>query len=84
MSKLAIGQEIKGKVVRIASFGVFIEYQGDILIPSSEPWARFSEPSELVSIGDDISGKVFKIDQENMQVAVVKAINSEPWTVIMN
>ena len=85
MSKLAIGQEITGKVVRTTKFVVFIEYQGiDILIPSSElSWARLKEPSDLVNVGDDISGKVFKIDQDNLQVAISrKQIVPDPWTVI--
>lgn len=85
MSKLAIGQEITGKVVRTTKFGVFIEYEGiDILIPSSElSWARFSEPSDLVTVGDDISGKVFKIDQDNHQIAISrKQIVPDPWTII--
>lgn len=85
MSKLAIGQEITGKVVRTTKFGVFIEYEAiDILIPSSElSWARFKEPSDLVTVGDEISGKVFKIDQENSQVAISrKQIVADPWTVI--
>ena len=82
MSKLAIGQEITGTIVRTTKFGVFIDYQGiDILIPSSElSWARFNEPSDLVSVGDQISGKVFKIDQDNLQVAISrKKLMPDPW-----
>ncbi|MFM7458492.1 MAG: S1 RNA-binding domain-containing protein [bacterium] len=85
ISKLFIGQEITGKVVRTTKFGAFIEYDGiDILIPSSElSWARFNEPSDLISAGDEISGKVFKIDSDNQQIAISrKQIVPEPWTII--
>ncbi len=85
ISKVSLGQEITGKVVRTTKFGAFIEYEGiDILIPSSElSWARFNEPSDLVSAGDEISGKVFKIDPENQQIAISrKQIVAEPWTII--
>jgi len=85
ISKLVIGQEITGKVARTTKFGAFINYDGiDILIPSSElSWARFSEPSDLVQPGDEISGKVFKIDSDNQQIAISrKQIVPDPWTVL--
>lgn len=85
LSSLAIGQNITGTVVRIADFGVFVDLGGlDALVPSSElSWRRFKKPSDILSVGDQIEAKVFKIENDKQRVALsVKQANPDPWTVL--
>lgn len=85
LGSLAIGQDIEGEVVRIADFGVFVDIGGlDALIPSSElSWRRFKKPSDIVSVGDNVKAKVFKIETDKQRIALsIKQANPDPWTVL--
>ncbi len=85
MRTLSIGQEIHGKIVRIADFGVFVDVGGvDALVPASElSWRRFKKPSDLVKVGDELTAKVFRVDTENKKIGLsVKQAQADPWTVL--
>ncbi len=85
LSSIAIGQILDCTVVRTADFGVFVDIGGiDALIPSSElSWNRFKKPSDIVKVGEKLSAKVFKIENEAKRVALsVKQANPDPWTVL--
>ncbi len=85
MRSLSIGQIINAKVVRCTDFGVFINISGvDALIPASElSWRRFKKPSDIVSVGDSLSARVFRVDLENKKIGLsVKQASPDPWTVL--
>jgi len=64
---------VKGKVTRIADFGVFIE-----LAPGVEGMAHISELSDqrvracgdVVSVGQEIEARVLDVDKENRRIAL--------------
>lgn len=85
LSRLSLGQEIEGPIVRITDFGVFVDIGGlDALVPASElSWRRFKKPSEVAKVGDHIKAKVFRIDVDAKKVGLsVKQLEPDPWTVV--
>ena len=82
---LDIGSIIKGKVVNITNYGIFIEIQPGIegLIHISEiSWSLNSiNPKEFKKIGDEIEAKILSIEREDKKMSLgIKQLSEEPWT----
>lgn len=85
IQKLKEGDIVEAPVLRIADFGVFVDVGGlDGLIPASElSWGRFNHPREIVRTGQVIQGRIFRIERENLRVALsVKQLLGDPWELI--
>ena len=85
LSTLAAGQEVTGEVVRIADFGAFIDLGGlDGLLPISEiSWERVSHPSDVLKVGQVITTKVLKVDQDKGHISLsLKQMQPDPWKEI--
>ena len=82
--ELEVGQVISGTVVRVAEFGAFVDIGGiDGLLPVSEiSWQRINHPKEKLSVGDQISVKVLKIDESGKISLSLKRLEQDPWTEI--
>ncbi len=85
--KYAVGTIIKGKVVSMTNYGVFIELEPGVegLIHVSEmSWTRHvKNPSELFSMGDDVEAQVLSIDTEERKISMgVKQLEPDPWDKI--
>lgn len=75
---------VKGKVVNIMPYGVFIELEKGIegLIHISEfSWSKkFSHPSEKFTEGDEVDALVLKIDKDNQKLSLgIKQLEKDPW-----
>jgi small subunit ribosomal protein S1 len=82
LHELEKDQIIKGKVVNIVPFGVFVDIGGiDGLVHISElDWQRVERPSDVVKIGEEIEVKVLDFDLEREQVSLSrKALLPSPW-----
>ena len=68
LNTMQSGQVITGEIVRIADFGAFVDLGGlDGLLPISEiSWERVSHPSDVLKVGDAVTTKVLKVDQEKV------------------
>ena len=82
--KYAIDSKIKGKVVNIVPYGIFIELEKGIegLVHSSEiSWQkRMINPQELFAIGDMVEVKVLSIDKDAKRISLsIKQLDSDPW-----
>ena len=68
-SQVEVGQIVKGKVVRIASFGAFVDIGGvDCLLPLSQiSWKWVEHPTDLLTIGETIDVAIFDIDKEALE-----------------
>jgi small subunit ribosomal protein S1 len=82
--KYTEGSVIKGKVVNIMPYGVFVELEEGIegLIHISEfSWSKkFSHPSEKFSVGDEVEAAVLKVDRENQKLSLgIKQLEGNPW-----
>jgi ribosomal protein S1 len=85
LATLEGGQVVSGEVVRIADFGAFIDLGGiDGLLPISEiSWERVSHPSDILKVGQNVTTKVLKVDQEKGHISLsLKQMLPDPWKEI--
>ncbi len=84
ISSLKVGATVTGKVVRLTKFGAFVDIgaEKDGLVHVSElAHTRVADPSDVVSVGDQIQVRVLSVDQEKGQVSLsLKATTPEPVT----
>jgi 4-hydroxy-3-methylbut-2-enyl diphosphate reductase len=80
--KYHVGSTIKGKVVRIAPFGAFVEVEPgiDALVHISQlSWDRVEKPEDVLSIGQEVEAKVLDIDSKNKRMSLsIKEVTSKP------
>ncbi len=85
LNTLEAGQIVSGEVVRIADFGAFIDLGGlDGLLPISEiSWERVSHPSDVLKVGQIVTTKVLKVDQDKGHISLsLKQMQPDPWQEI--
>jgi small subunit ribosomal protein S1 len=83
--KLLPGAVLTGTVASLADFGAFIDLGGvQGLVPLSElSHSRVSRPADLLRVGDAVSVKVLRIDQEKGRISLsLKALEGDPWTAV--
>ena len=86
-AKYPVGTRVKGKVVSITDYGAFVELEKGVegLVHVSEmSWTRHvRHPSKVVSIGDEISALVLKVDQGNEKISLgLKQVEPDPWLTL--
>ena len=85
MTQIEIGAQLKGVVKNITDFGAFVDLGGvDGLIHITDfSWGRINHPSEIVSIGDEISVQVIDFNQETSRISLgLKQLVDNPWETI--
>jgi small subunit ribosomal protein S1 len=83
-TKFPVGTKIKGKVVNIVPYGVFVELVKGIegLIHVSEiSWQKRNiNTQELFAIGDMVEVQVLNIDKDNRRISLsIKQLEANPW-----
>lgn len=83
LKTLRRGQVLTGTVTSIASFGVtFVDIGGFtamINIPELS-WRPFNHPSEIVSVGQEITAVVLDVDMTRERVPLsLRAVQEDPW-----
>ncbi len=83
-NKYAQGAKVKGKVVNIVPYGVFVELEKGIegLIHVSEvSWSkRVNNLNEMFAVGDIVETQVISIDKESRRISLsLKALEQNPW-----
>lgn len=78
------GSVVKGKVVNIMPYGVFVEidYGVEGLIHISEfSWSKkYNHPSEKFHVGDNVEAIVLKVDKNNRKLSLgLKQLEGNPW-----
>lgn len=77
------GDIVKGVVKSITDFGAFVDLGGvDGLLHVSElSWGRIKHPSEVLSVGQEISAKVLRLDPEKGRISLgYKQTLPDPWS----
>lgn len=80
--KYAIGETVKGKVVRIVSFGAFVEIEKGIdgLVHVSQISHEWLEnPTSVLKVGDEVEAKILDMDVEKEKMTLsIKALTPAP------
>ena len=80
-----VGSKVEGKIVNVADYGAFLEIMPGVegLIHVSEmSWSQhLRNPSDFISVGDEIEAVVLTIDREERKMSVgIKQLTEDPWT----
>src|SRR5215210_8774988 len=77
------GAVLAGRVVSVPAFGAFVDLGGGIqglLHVSEMGWSRVTNPSEIVSLGDQITVKVLRVDEATQKISLgLKQLLADPW-----
>ncbi|MFA6133867.1 MAG: 30S ribosomal protein S1 [Phycisphaerae bacterium] len=85
--KYPVGARIRGKVVNIMAYGVFVKLEEGLegLVHISEmSWTRrINHPSEMVNAGDEVEVVVLEIDKDKQEISLgMKQAEINPWTLV--
>ncbi len=82
LASIEEGKVMNGVVKNITEYGVFVDLGGvdGLLHITDISWGRVKHPSELFSIGDEITVKVLSLDLEKERVSLgMKQLTEDPW-----
>ena len=82
LANLHEGKVVDGSVKNITEYGVFVDLGGvdGLLHITDISWGRVKHPSELFSVGDQITVKVLNFDLESERVSLgMKQLTDDPW-----
>ncbi|EKD42518.1 MAG: hypothetical protein ACD_73C00126G0001 [uncultured bacterium] len=82
--KFTPGERIKGKIVNVTDYGVFVEIADGIegLVHVSElTWSKkVKHPSKLVKVGDVVDAVILDVDAQNRRISMgIKQLEANPW-----
>ncbi len=82
LETLQEGAIVKGIVKNITEYGAFVDLGGidGLLHITDLAWRRVRHPSEVLNVGDEVTAKVLKFDQEKNRVSLgLKQLGEDPW-----
>ena len=82
LETLQEGAVVKGIVKNITDYGAFVDLGGidGLLHITDMAWRRVRHPSEVVTVGQELSAKVLKFDAEKNRVSLgIKQLGDDPW-----
>ncbi len=85
LKNLDEGQIVKGIVKNLTDYGAFVDLGGldGLLHITDISWSRVTNPSEVLSLGEEIEVKILSFDKEKLRVSLgLKQIQNDPWESI--
>ncbi|MDE2274903.1 MAG: 30S ribosomal protein S1, partial [Burkholderiales bacterium] len=82
IANLSEGQVVDGVVKNITEYGAFVDLGGidGLLHITDMAWRRVRHPSEVVTVGQELTAKVLKFDAEKNRVSLgLKQLGDDPW-----
>jgi len=82
LQTLSEGTVVKGIVKNITDYGAFVDLGGidGLLHITDLAWRRVKHPSEVLTVGDEVTAKILKFDQEKNRVSLgMKQLGEDPW-----
>ena len=79
---IKVGEVIEGKISSVASFGVFLEFNGveGLIHVSRLSKAHIDNPNKYYNRGDTLSAIIIEIDEERQRIALSrKELEESPW-----
>lgn len=83
-NEIEVGKKYHGVVKSLTSYGAFVDIGGiDGMVHVSElSWGRVHNPSEVVSVGDEIDVYVIGFDKEKRKISLgYKDPDANPWAM---
>jgi small subunit ribosomal protein S1 len=75
---------LTGRVASVRDFGAFIDLGGGVqglLHVSEMGWSRVDDASQMFKVGDDITVKVLRVDDDKQRISLgLKQLSEDPWT----
>ena len=81
-SQIVEGAILKGVVKNLTDYGAFVDLGGvdGLLHITDMAWRRVRNPSEVVSVGQELEVKVLRYDRERNRVSLgLKQLGEDPW-----
>lgn len=81
-SEIKEGDTVTGTVQSLMEYGAFVDIGGvDALLHVGDiSWSRISNPSDVLSVGQEIEARILKIDPERRRVSIgIKQLQPHPW-----
>ena len=85
LETLSEGAIVQGVVKNITDYGAFVDLGGidGLLHITDMAWRRVRHPTEVLQVGQEITAKVLKFDQEKNRVSLgIKQLGEDPWVGI--
>ena len=85
LETLTEGAVVQGVVKNITDYGAFVDLGGIAgqLHSPAMAWRRDRHPTEVLQVGQEITAKVLKFDQEKNRVSLgIKQLGEDPWVGI--
>jgi small subunit ribosomal protein S1 len=82
ISQMVEGSIVKGTVKNITDYGAFVDLGGidGLLHITDLAWRRVRHPSEVLTVGQEVSAKVLKFDSAKNRVSLgIKQLGDDPW-----
>lgn len=82
LENLEEGQIVTGTIKNITEYGAFVDLGGidGLLHITDMSWGRVNHPSEVFSVGDEVTVKVLKYNPETERVSLgLKQTQEDPW-----
>jgi len=83
---IVAGAVLTGRVASVREFGAFVDLGAGVqglLHVSEMAWSRVSDPSQVLSPGQEISVKVLRVDEGGQKVSLgLKQLSADPWSTV--
>ena len=86
-NEIEVGKKYHGTVKSLTSYGAFVDIGGiDGMVHVSElSWGRIHQPSEVLSVGDEVEVYVINFDKDKRKISLgYKDPEANPWTLFTN
>ena len=83
---IVAGAVLTGRVTSVREFGAFVDLGAGVqglLHVSEMGWSRVSDPSQVVTPGEEITVKVLRVDDDTQKIALgLKQLTADPWSTV--
>jgi len=80
------GAVLTGRVASVREFGAFIDLGSGVqglLHVSEMGWSRVSDTAQVVTLGEEITVKVLRVDDDGHKIALgLKQLTADPWSTV--
>lgn len=85
MDNLKEGTIVQGLIKNITDYGAFVDLGGidGLLHITDLAWRRVRHPSEVLTVGQEVTAKILRYDQDKNRVSLgIKQLGDDPWVGI--